>query len=122
VVIMAAREILLATADGAYLKLAGRNAEMGGPGVLAQKFSRHLWDGPASVATDLPRFKQGELARTPQLLRPTDGKPVEGAAFQARTGDGSLQEGKTGADGKTPKILADRLKTLALRFTRPPRK
>lgn len=119
VVIMAAKEILLATADGAYLKLAGSNAEMGGPGTLAQKFSDHHWDGPASAATDLPSFKQGELERTPQLLRPTDGAPVEGAAFQILTGDGSMQEGKTGADGKAPTILADRLKTLAMRFLAP---
>lgn len=116
---MASKSVELMTAGGAYIKLDGPNIELGCPGNFLVKSANHDFSGPASMSADLPTFKEGELGRTPQLVRPTDGKPVEGAPFKVAAGDGQIIEGKTGADGKAPPIDADRLKTLSMQFFDP---
>jgi type VI secretion system secreted protein VgrG len=78
VIVMADDEITFIVTGGAYLTLKGKTVEIGAPGAITIKTDGHHWAGPASAKTELPKFDAGEFARTPRLLRATDGKPVEG--------------------------------------------
>ncbi|MEO6921911.1 MAG: type VI secretion system Vgr family protein [Collimonas sp.] len=117
--ILMAEEITLMTTGGAYIKLKGGTPEIGGPGALTVKTAGHNWNGPASSPAELPKFNQGDLNRTPRLLSPMDGKPVEGMkAHVERAGDSPVS-GQSGSDGKASKIDADRLQQIKAFFYTP---
>jgi type VI secretion system secreted protein VgrG len=119
VVIMAHDEVTLMTGGGAYLKLAGGTVELGGPGALTVKTNGHHWNGPASSPAELPSFGEADLGRTPRLLRPTDGKPVEGMLFHAELpGEGPIS-GSSGADGKVSPITSSKLQQIKAYFFAP---
>ena len=104
---------------GAYLKLKGGNVEVGGPGPMTIKTDGHHWNGPASASTEMPTFGAGDFGRVPQLVRATDGKPVEGVkVFIERAGESPIN-GVTDGDGKAGKIVSDRLQRIRAIFYRP---
>lgn len=123
VVIMAAKELLLATADGAYLKLAGADAEMGGPGKLAQKFSDHHWDGPGSVSTDLPEFDNGQPDQKFILQHDAHDEALRQLApnrdYEIQMNDGSIVKGTSDAEGKTDLLARDAMRIAAIRILNP---
>ena len=53
---IAAKEHVLMTAQGAYIKLEGGNIEIHGPGTMAFKASMKELAGPASSSLALPQF------------------------------------------------------------------
>lgn len=112
-------EITLMTQGGAYLKLAGGNVELGGPGTLTVKTSGHHWNGPASMKGELPTFNEGDLGRTPRLVSPFDGAPVEGVKVDVKAEDGSVLSGVTDADGKGPTVTTDLLQQITATFFTP---
>lgn len=108
--------IFAKNAAGAYIKLEGAGPEVGGSGPLTVKTNGHNWDGPASGSADFPTFGEGKLARTPRLLRASDGKPVEGMKLHVeRDGDGPMS-GKTDGMGMGEKIVSDRLQKIKAIF------
>ncbi|MEJ7805573.1 MAG: DUF2345 domain-containing protein, partial [Telluria sp.] len=118
-IIMAEEEVTLMVSGGAYLKLKGGNVEVGGPGPMTIKTDGHHWNGPASAQTELPSFGAGDFGRVPQLVRATDGKPVEGMQlYVERDGEGPLS-GVSNSDGKGEKIVSDRLQKIRAIFYRP---
>jgi type VI secretion system secreted protein VgrG len=118
-VIMAEQEIVLMVGGGAYLKLKGGAVEIGGPGALHVKTDGHYWDGPASNAAELPSFGEGNLGRTPRLLRPTDGKPVEGMQVHVEREGAAAVSGVSDSAGKAGNVITDRLQQLKVFFYRP---
>lgn len=116
---MANKSVVLITSGGAYLKLDGANVELGCPGSFTVKAASHSLLGGASMSADLPKFAQGDLGRTPQLLRSTDGKSIEGVPFKVRASDGSVFEGKTNAAGKAQAVESDGLNMLDIQFFEP---
>ncbi|WP_246265475.1 type VI secretion system Vgr family protein [Aromatoleum diolicum] len=58
---VSAKQHILATAQGAYLKIAGGNIELHAPGKVALKASMKNLTGPASAAVVLPSFPQREM-------------------------------------------------------------
>ncbi len=116
---MAQDEITFITSGGAYLKLSGGEVELGGPGALTVKTNGHHWNGPASLGTDLPRFGEGDLGRTPRLLRPTDGSPVEGMKLHIGQPEANDAAGQTDAGGRGPKVSSNRLQRLKNFFLMP---
>ncbi|GGB88230.1 type VI secretion system Vgr family protein [Pseudoduganella buxea] len=119
VIVMAEEELTLIVGGGAYLKLKGGNVELGGPGPLTVKTDGHHWNGPASASTEMPKFASGDFSRIPRLLRPTDGKPVEGMKLHVeRDGDGPLC-GQSNSDGEGEKITSDQVQQLKAFFYRP---
>ena len=116
---MAQGEITFITSGGAYLKLSGGNVEIGGPGPLTIKTDGHNWDGPASMSTDFPKFSEGDLGRTPRLLRPSDGEPVEGMKLHIGIADGDDVSGQTDSAGKGTKVVASALQRLKTFFYMP---
>ena len=118
-IIMAEEEVTLMVSGGAYLTLKGGNVEVGGPGPMTIKTDGHHWNGPASASTELPTFGAGDFGRVPQLVRATDGKPVEGVkVFIERAGESPIN-GVTDGDGKAGKIVSDRLQRIRAIFYRP---
>ncbi|PFH11015.1 type VI secretion system secreted protein VgrG [Collimonas sp. PA-H2] len=117
--ILMADEITLMTSGGAYIKLKGGAPEIGGPGALTVKTAGHNWNGPASASGDLPKFSEGDLSRTPRLLNPTDGKPVEGMKLHVERPDAGPVTGQSGGDGKGTKVAADGLQQLKAFFFTP---
>lgn len=116
---IAQNEITLMTEGGAYLKLSGGNVELGGPGTLTVKTSAHHWNGPASMKGELPTFSEGDLGRTPRLVSPFDGAPVEGVKVDVKAEDGSVLSGVTDADGKGPTVTTDLLQQITATFFTP---
>ncbi|WUR15201.1 type VI secretion system Vgr family protein [[Empedobacter] haloabium] len=118
-IVMAEEEVTLIVGGGAYLKLKGGNVELGGPGTLTVKTDGHHWNGPASASTEMPKFEAGDFSRIPRLLRPTDGKPVEGMKLHVeRDGDSPLSGQSNGA-GEGEKITGDTLQRLKAFFYTP---
>jgi type VI secretion system secreted protein VgrG len=118
-IIMAEDEVTLMVSGGAYLTLKGGNAEIGGPGPLTIKTDGHHWNGPASAHTELPSFGAGDFGRVPQLVRATDGEPVEGVKVYIERAGESPINGVTNSDGKVKKIVSDRLQRLRAIFYSP---
>ena len=119
VVIMAQDEVTLMTAGGAYLKLAGGQVELGGPGALTVKTNGHHWNGPASSPAELPSFGEGSLSRTPRLLHPATGKPVEGARLHVEQPGEAPVSGQSDSEGRGSKITASRLQQIKAYFFMP---
>ncbi|PKO80744.1 MAG: type VI secretion system tip protein VgrG [Betaproteobacteria bacterium HGW-Betaproteobacteria-13] len=113
---MAADEILFSVAGGAYIRLAGGNVEIGAPGTVRVRAASHDWSGPASMSSDLPRFGAEDLGRTPVLVRPTDGAPVEGQHFEIERPDGSILKGTTDSQGRTATVNGSSFERLVTRF------
>lgn len=56
-----AKQKILATAQGAYLKIEGGNIELHAPGKVEFKASKKDWTGPKSGSPTLPAWNVGEL-------------------------------------------------------------
>jgi type VI secretion system secreted protein VgrG len=112
-----AKEIVFINTDGAYITLKGGTPEVGGPGALTVKTDGHNWNGPASLSAELPTFGEGDFGRTPRLLRPTDGQPVEGMTLHVeREGDAPIT-GESDGNGEGPPLLGDRLQQFEAFFS-----
>lgn len=117
--IMAEDEITLMVGGGAYIRLKGGDAEIGGPGPLTVKTDGHHWDGPASSSAELPTFGEGELGRIPRLLRATDGKPVEDMTVKVQRDGGADVTGKSDSAGEAGKIVTDQMQRFVVSFFAP---
>jgi len=118
-IVMAEEELTLIVGGGAYLKLKGGNVELGGPGALTVKTDGHHWNGPASASTEMPKFEAGDFKRTPRLLRPTDGKPVEGVKLHVERDGDSPIAGQSNGAGEGETITGDKLQRLKAFFYKP---
>lgn len=117
---MAADEILLSVAGGAYIKLSGGNVEIGAPGVIRMRAASHDWSGPATRGVDLPSFDKDDLGRTPQLLRVTDGAVVPGVRFETLRADGSSDSGQVDAQGRATTTGSSAFEQVMTRFLEEP--
>ncbi|WP_240435770.1 type VI secretion system Vgr family protein [Ralstonia solanacearum] len=115
-----AREILLMTLEGAYLKLAGSTVEVGGNGPFISKNAGHQWEGPASMSADLPKFDHGALGRVPKLVRATDGNPVSGYSGEVHKATGEVLPGQTDGGGKLAPLSSNRFVGMVARFFKQP--
>ncbi|WEF35863.1 DUF2345 domain-containing protein [Pseudoduganella chitinolytica] len=118
-IVMAEEEVTLIVGGGAYLKLKGGNVELGGPGSLTVKTDDHHWNGPASASTEMPKFEADDFGRTPRLLRPTDGKPVEGMKLYVQRDGGTPLVGQSDNAGEGEKVTSDRPQLLEAFFYTP---
>ena len=116
---LAAKEILLATADGCYLKLGNGRIELGCSGTIALKAARHDWSGPATQAAELPRFADADVGRTAVFVRPTDGQPIADARYEITRADGRVEAGVTDVEGRAQSVASAQFESLDVRFTPP---
>lgn len=99
---VAAKEHVLLTAQGAYIKLAGNDIQVHGPGKIEFKAGTKELTGPASNPPELPLMPRSEGEEADQffILRTHSGKPVPNRRYRARTANKTI-EGFTDASGRT---------------------
>lgn len=94
---VAAKEHVLLTAQGAYLKLFGGNIQIHGPGTMSFKATMKELSGPGSSTPKLPRFPGAKLDSTLPWIGIerlyADGSPVKGAPYKVKLSDGSIKRG-----------------------------
>ncbi|PHV06048.1 type VI secretion system tip protein VgrG [Janthinobacterium sp. BJB412] len=118
-VIVMAEEIVFVNSGGAYISLKGGTPEIGGPGELTIKTAGHNWNGPASRSAELPTFSEGDFGRTPQLLRPTDGKPIKDVDIHVERDGDAVLSGKSDGNGEGGKVEGDHIEQLDVGFYQP---
>jgi type VI secretion system secreted protein VgrG len=99
---VAAKERVLMTAQGAYLKIAGGNIQVHGPGRIEFKGSMKELAGPMSSSANLPLLprSEGEEADQHFVLKSHSGKPIPNRRYRARTASKTV-EGFTDEAGRT---------------------
>ncbi|WP_321812894.1 type VI secretion system Vgr family protein [Burkholderia sp. BCC1985] len=112
----ASDEVVFVTSGGAYLKLRGGDIELGCPGTFTVKSAGHVWDGPASMSADMPKFGQDTLGRVPKLVRSTDGNAAAGFEGEVKRPSGPLSNLSSDAAGQLPAVDADQFERLAVQF------
>lgn len=114
--IIAADEILLATADGSYLRLGKGKIDMGCSGAASIHAAKHHWLDAQTTPGELPKFAKEEVGRKPVLARPTDDQAVPGARFEIDRSDGVGMTGQTDEQGATGAISRSAFEQLRIRF------
>lgn len=114
--IIAADEILLATADGSYLRLGKGKIDMGCSGAASIHAAKHHWLDAQTTPGELPKFAKEEVGRKPVLARPTDDQVVPGARFEIDRSDGVGMTGQTDEQGATGAISRSAFEQLRIRF------
>jgi type VI secretion system VgrG family protein len=98
--VTAKQEILL-TSGGAYIRIKDGNIEIHAPGKIDIKGSTHSLSGPASTDVVMPHLPQGEASPTDLEFRLVDpyGRPSPGVEYKTTLSDGSVKHGVLDADG-----------------------
>lgn len=97
-----AKEEIVLTSGGAYIRLKDGNIEIHAPGEVDVKGAQHLFAGPASMHPPLPVLPvaQHNLGDQHFVLKSHGGVPVPNQRYRMTSGD-RIVEGKTDASGKT---------------------
>ena len=104
VTLQAQGDIVAAVSGGAYLKLQGANAEVGGPGAFSAKAASHQWAGPTTTAPELPAFAHSVLHDEQfQLKSASTGAPLAQVPYVLKYDDKAI-EGVTDGDGRTERV------------------
>ncbi|MET3135462.1 uncharacterized protein (DUF2345 family), partial [Oxalobacteraceae bacterium GrIS 1.11] len=105
-VTVAAKEYVMLTAQGAYLKLEGGNIMIHGPGKMEFKASMKEWAGPAMTKLNLPEMPKSKLyAGRFKILDNSDKNPMSDRLYRKQRQDGKVFFGRTDQDGHTQEIL-----------------
>ncbi|MYM66916.1 type VI secretion system tip protein VgrG [Pseudoduganella sp. FT55W] len=112
---MAAKEHVLLTAQGAYLKLEGGNIEVHGPGTMTFKASMKELTGPAQSTPALPELPNEKLyAGRFQVKDALAGTAIAGRLYKKQRADGKVFFGKTDAEGHTTPVNTAKEEQLAI--------
>lgn len=110
---VAARDHVLMTAQGAYIRLGGGNIEVHGPGKIEFKASMKEFAGPGGQAPVLPVFPQsGDLVAPEEFSNRVDVSNLfdpddiaAGVAYKLTRRDGRVYEGTLDRHGRTQRIF-----------------
>jgi type VI secretion system secreted protein VgrG len=96
-----AKEHILLTAQGAYIKMSGGNIEVHAPGKVDFKASMKSWTGAKSDPPELQNLPQpGNVNNAIELLFHYDDlTPVPGASYKVTFEDGSIRQGTLDSKG-----------------------
>ncbi|NMF91613.1 DUF2345 domain-containing protein, partial [Aromatoleum petrolei] len=95
---------ILATAQGAYLRIEGGNIQLHAPGAVKLKASQKVLTGPASIETAEHAAKVDELRLKRDMeirYLDADGQPAAGEQIALSFNDGSSKAATLDATGKT---------------------
>jgi type VI secretion system secreted protein VgrG len=112
-----AKQEILLTAGGAYIRIKGGKIELHAPGKVSIKGGSHDWGGPARLDNSLPAMPTYTPAKGPytakyQLFK-TDNRPFEDYNYEVRGADGELlNSGLTDASGRTQFTNTDEAKPI----------
>ncbi|MFC3531086.1 DUF2345 domain-containing protein, partial [Vogesella facilis] len=98
-VVISAKQDILLTSGGGYIKLSGGNIDIHCPGTVSVKGAEHALSGPASMKIAPPTLPVGQTQL--HIKREYhDEEPLPGAAYTATFADGSVRKGVLDADGQ----------------------
>lgn len=103
VVITGATELVV-NCDGAFMKLAGGNMELGAPGNILLKCANVQKMGCADYDAPKPTLPQGYSERFVAQDKES-GATLANTRYRITTADGSVYEGRTDSEGKTAEIF-----------------
>lgn len=124
-VTVAAKEHVMLTAQGAYLKLEGGNIMVHGPGTITFKASMKELAGPESSSPVLPLLPQARSLPPPlqQFSNRIDMSGLftaaalaEGLQYKAVRADGSIYHGRLDAHGRTARFFGAENEKVAVLF------
>jgi type VI secretion system secreted protein VgrG len=113
-----AKQKILATAQGAYLKIEGGNIELHAPKKVEFKAAKKDWTGPASSSTEGLSFPKSKDLYDEQFVIRDDKtqEPIAGAPYRIVDGAGKvLFQGVADDKGQTARLTfgkAEKLKLL----------
>ena len=107
--VVTAQDELTLICGGGYIKIKGGNVEIGGPGKLLIKNTGIKKAGSGSMQGVMKSFEPDNFDESFALLHPISGEPIASQRFRLTLPDGSVQEGVTDAQGKTPLIQGQSL-------------
>lgn len=102
-VVMTGATELVVNCDGAFMKLAGGNMELGAPGNILLKCANVQKMGSADYDAPKPEFPQGYSERFVAQDKES-GDKLANTRYRITTADGSVYEGRTDSEGKTAEI------------------
>lgn len=107
---MVAKQELLVTCGGVYIRLAGGNIEIHAPGKISYKGSKHDLAGPSSTNVELPIFTNSTLNWHDEQLQFVNeaGSPLKKAKYILHLENGNTVEGTTDQHGKTQRVLTSK--------------
>ncbi|HDP0319014.1 TPA: type VI secretion system tip protein VgrG [Salmonella enterica subsp. enterica serovar Concord] len=103
VVITGATELVV-NCDGAFMKLAGGNMELGAPGNILLKCANVQKMGSADYDAPKPELPQGYSEKFVAQDKES-GDILANTRYRITTADGSVYEGRTDSEGKTAEIF-----------------
>ncbi|RYM57390.1 type IV secretion protein Rhs, partial [Serratia proteamaculans] len=103
VVITGATELVV-NCDGAFMKLAGGNMELGAPGNILLKCANVQKMGSADYDAPKPELPQG-YSENFVAQDKESGDILANTRYRITTADGSVYEGRTDSEGKTAEIF-----------------
>jgi len=97
---MAAKQDILLTSGGAYIRISGGNIEIHAPGKIDIKGSQHSFNGPTQGNYDMPVLPKGDLHNRLELNLADDSlKPIPNAPYKVMFENGGVMSGKLDANG-----------------------
>ncbi len=117
-VVLMAKEIHLVAEDGSFIKLGG-GITLGTKGDITHHGANFPFDGPASMAAELPTFESGSPDQKFVLKYGADGDealPAANRRFEIDMSDGSTLKGVSDAAGKTEVLQRDAMHIAAIRI------
>lgn len=99
-VVIAAKQEILLTSGGGYIRLSGGNIDIHCPGTVSIKGARHELSGPASMPFTPPHLPRSEWKKNLELhYHYDDLEPVPHAPYRVTFTDGKVIEGRLDAQG-----------------------
>ncbi|WP_421376051.1 type VI secretion system Vgr family protein [Paraburkholderia sp. DD10] len=110
----AAKQEILLTSGGAYIRMTGGNIEIHAPGKVDFKGSQHSFNGPASQPYPLPQFQPSYQAQY-VLQNEADGTPMIQHAYELKLPSGRTLLGHTNDFGETVRVFTPSAQDVNLR-------
>jgi len=111
----AAKQEILLTAGGAYIRLSEGNIEIHAPGKVDIKGVQHSFSGPTSLTHDTTLQNSGELYNEAfKIHDKTTGAVAPYVRYRIETAEGRVYEGMTDENGMTARIMTNSIKQLKI--------
>jgi type VI secretion system secreted protein VgrG len=113
---VAAKQEILLTSGGAYIRVKDGNIEIHAPGKIDIKGSQHSFNGPTSLAEQMNTWPNMPNDEQFILRHQATGEPMANRKFQITRGDGTLITGRTDTDGRTGIQKSSSYEKLVLKY------
>jgi type VI secretion system secreted protein VgrG len=102
-----AKQDILLTSGGAYIRIRDGNIEIHAPGKIDIKGSSHAFAGPTSLSSKPPTLPSGEGPYNEQfkIHDKHTGDPASYVRYRVETAEGKVFEGMTDEQGLTSRIM-----------------